>query len=797
MNNSEDSGFEEDSDNNIFINPVKDQASVPKITPVPESLKEEIIPFIPLVHSGISLEPDMLFGWKPKSLMHGGPIPLDFTMDNIPAKNCIFHGYRPEDTLELHESFSNPSTYSFTINPTVRHAFTVIRKKTQKNDTRPFVGMKPDLEGENLIFDSNFESGNLDKVSKAKEDEYDLYIRTDSNTYGKNQWFYFSVTNNGEEKEYKFNIVSFSKQNSLYTQGLQPCVFRENMPNKGWHYMVENVKYINSKINKTLINKRFFYCLSFTLVFPGKEALKFAYSLPYTYSDLCKNLAKHETCPYIKQEILCKSLSGVDVPMVTITDEESKEQKECIIVTARVHPGETHGSWVMQGFLEYLIGKSTTAARLRQLCIFKIIPMLNPDGVIIGNSRCSANGQDLNRQFHSPDVRLHPEIFHLKNLISNSKNIFTYIDFHAHSKKKGVFIYGPYFPLHSEYHCKIRVIPKLLSENTELFRYYSCKFRNDWSKRKAARLVISREHHLPFSYTVETSSFAYLDSERNSVLFNEINLQEMGEAILESILQYIDLRNDETRMKEARAELRHKKSLRQSPLKENDRKRTMEDILYQIKDDLINEDKSDSGGSDSDCDKEHEEEVINKNILNIFKQVNHLVESPVIAKRYSHSQAPKIAKISHKKTEDFEVQAKSTLAKYFSRASTDNKQKFKYRAESVRRTTADVEKKINQKTAPKSRGEIISKFSYSRGLYALKPKATQMMFEKSVLKPKRPKLKFEQQGINNVNLGIFLDCMDEEYESNSEGDTTKKQLTVSVIMRKNNKYQSVDRFNWL
>ena len=133
----------------------------------------------------------------------------------------------------------------------------------------------------------------------------------------------------------------------------------------------------------------------------------------------------------------------------------------------------------MQGFLEYLAGNSTNAIRLRNLCIFKIVPMLNPDGVIVGNSRCSINGQDLNRQFHSPDLRLHPEIYYLKNLISNNKNILAYIDFHAHSKKKGVFIYGPYFPLHSEYHCKIRVIPKLLSENTEFFRYYSCKFRSD------------------------------------------------------------------------------------------------------------------------------------------------------------------------------------------------------------------------------------------------------------------------------------------------------------------------------
>jgi len=48
-----------------------------------------------------------------------------------------------------------------------------------------------------LIFDSDFESGNLDKViltwTSHKYQEYDLYTRSDSNSTGYNLWFYFSV----------------------------------------------------------------------------------------------------------------------------------------------------------------------------------------------------------------------------------------------------------------------------------------------------------------------------------------------------------------------------------------------------------------------------------------------------------------------------------------------------------------------------------------------------------------------------------------------------------------------------
>ena len=47
--------------------------------------------------------------------------------------------------------------------------------------------------GDELIFDSNFESGNLDFVGKVSDNEFDLMMRLDSNSKSHQQWFYFTV----------------------------------------------------------------------------------------------------------------------------------------------------------------------------------------------------------------------------------------------------------------------------------------------------------------------------------------------------------------------------------------------------------------------------------------------------------------------------------------------------------------------------------------------------------------------------------------------------------------------------
>jgi hypothetical protein len=76
--------------------------------------------------------------------------------------------------------------------------------------------MNPTIKAsEEVIFDGNFESGNLDTVIKVNELEYDVFMRVDSNTRGHVQWFNFTVKNT-RQKKIKINIVNFRKHKTLY-----------------------------------------------------------------------------------------------------------------------------------------------------------------------------------------------------------------------------------------------------------------------------------------------------------------------------------------------------------------------------------------------------------------------------------------------------------------------------------------------------------------------------------------------------------------------------------------------------
>jgi len=89
---------------------------------------------------------------------------------------------------------------------------------------------------------------------------------------------------------------------------------------------------------------------------------------------------------------------GLPLWVITISrDSNVTKKKPVIIITSRVHSGETPASLIFLGILEFLMSDRKEAKLLRLYYTFILIPCLNPDGVVCGNYRNSVAGVDLNR----------------------------------------------------------------------------------------------------------------------------------------------------------------------------------------------------------------------------------------------------------------------------------------------------------------------------------------------------------------------------------------------------------------
>jgi murein tripeptide amidase MpaA len=94
------------------------------------------------------------------------------------------------------------------------------------------------------------------------------------------------------------------------------------------------------------------------------------------------------------------------------------DRKRVVFISARVHPGEVPSSHIMHGILAYLSNTSDPQVMdLLHSFVFKIVPIINPDGVAKGHYRLDSLGQNLNRYYDSPDPFRQPTIFAIKQYL--------------------------------------------------------------------------------------------------------------------------------------------------------------------------------------------------------------------------------------------------------------------------------------------------------------------------------------------------------------------------------------------
>ncbi|XP_060592107.1 uncharacterized protein LOC132746852 isoform X3 [Ruditapes philippinarum] len=497
-------------------------------------------------------------------------------------------GKRREYMRKMREADQNYSTVESQLTPFMsKWRGVLIVYDSERSSRDHFPSPVPQGCCPNLLFESRFECGNLRQARRVGQFEYELVLKTDLYTNRHTQWYYFRIQNAVPGVTYRFRIVNLLKRDSLYNYGMRPLVYSElDAKNKGigWVRTGHHISYSRNVMHlhcPLLMRGIAFYELEWQMEFPNEnDTYYLAHCYPYTFTDLKDDLEfllnDSERQKYIQREVLCETRAGNSCFLVTVTNfdqsQETQDEKKAVIVTARVHPGESQASWMMKGVLDYITGPSPEARTLRDKFIFKMVPMLNPDGVIVGNYRCSLAARDLNRNYRHPKKESFPTVWHTKNMIETvmeKHEVVLYCDLHGHSRKHNVFMYGNNTAtddpdnnnnsnngvVGARAFLNERLFPWLMAQKSpEKFSFPFCKFNIKRCKEATGRVVMWRQFRILNSFTLE-ATFSGTAMNKNLAAeecrhFNISDYMEMGHILCQSALEYQSIQENKARQTE-------------------------------------------------------------------------------------------------------------------------------------------------------------------------------------------------------------------------------------------------------
>lgn len=354
-------------------------------------------------------------------------------------------------------------------------------------------------EFDELTFDTRFDTGSLMNVDQVSSGWYNIWVapdcfKTQYECVQRSVFFHFKCVpkvqiQQNKRFRVKFQIVNMQKQKlAMYKRGLLPVYCGPSTGGK-WKYLpyplesYQTVEY--NDVKKTQI----VWTYDFSAL--DISGVSFAFTFPYSYQD-CQNLCNYleqslfyDSDIYFHRELIHTSQEGRRIDLMTITAQdpemmadvnkeyetepylpnlfpEKKDSKtpknslnkkdhrpfifknrKYVFFTARCHPGESHGSFMLQSFLLGLINKADNVSKeLLKTCVFVIIPMLNPDGVYKGFQRLDPLGENWNSIYHIADPKLHAGPYASMEVAKNmASRMILFIDWHSHANKHSGFTY--------------------------------------------------------------------------------------------------------------------------------------------------------------------------------------------------------------------------------------------------------------------------------------------------------------------------------------------------------------------
>ena len=448
-----------------------------------------------------------------------------------------------------------------------------------------------------IKFTSEFNSGNMKNCSQIKENEFSILIASDcEGKYILNKisifkiWFYFGVISENE-RNIKISIDNLNNFSYNFKNGYKICynILEENetpssYQNKYTEGEETNWKRLETDYELNLDNETNFLSIKFNFDLPKNRYVLFSFCFPWSYDKneaflkYIKEKVENKNI-YYHDEILTLSKEKRNIHLLTITSKKNiimnkKEENlnglfpnknrcnliqhdtHIIFITARVHPGETPGTLTFNGILKLLIDNNNPMSKiLLDNFIFKLIPIINVDGVSNGYFRLNTEGYNLNRCYLGPSPRITPENYAITKLFyfySSYYKVRYYFDLHADMNTRGVYTFGnalKKFEDHVE-NVLFSFIFKINSSHVDFShciftqRSMGTKAKNDIAGKEAtSRVQFYQKTGLIHTYTIESTYFKGDFNKDNMEITNgkiyQIkDFEQTGIDLLKSILDY-------------------------------------------------------------------------------------------------------------------------------------------------------------------------------------------------------------------------------------------------------------------
>lgn len=296
---------------------------------------------------------------------------------------------------------------------------------------------KNDATGSSSIaVSSNFDSGSIDTLWESKPGFLTgrpKHRKQKSSSDDQYYWFYFKL-NNVANKDITITLDSLAGiyrggPHLIYTEYTRP-VYSYDQKNWG---RINEVHY-DSKLHSLRFQNLF-----------TEDSVWIAYAHPFSYRQGLTLIDSIAGNPFLTIETLGATSQGRKIHLLTVTDTTIPDaEKKVVFITTLQHAGEYCGGYVVSGLLNFLLSDDENAALARKTTVYKIIPMMNPDGIFHGITRFNGNYEDLNQEWDDDftdtlHLPVEPEVACVKKWIRGwhnaGKHINIGLDIHSQGQQ--------------------------------------------------------------------------------------------------------------------------------------------------------------------------------------------------------------------------------------------------------------------------------------------------------------------------------------------------------------------------